>query len=589
MTKVIRFEHCTSRLGLAHLAWFMLLASPALAATQRPTATNYVAPRRALHATTPAASATELLQCLLGPDVVVSNAVLNAAPLAAGTFTGALSVVGFDQGVILSSGDIGTLSGPNTGDATSTISGTPGDPDLDALIPGYTTYDAAILEFDFTCSTAQDVVFQYAFGSEEYNEWVNSPFNDVFGFFLNGVNIAQAPVGCSNAGTPVSINNVNCGNPYVGVGPNCDCFRNNDLNYGGGTINTELDGLTQVFFATGTILPGINHIKLAIADAGDQVLDSDVMIRCQSFTCGQAPITGACCLTSGQCVTLTAADCSANGGTYHGNNSACVPNLCGASFGACCFPDQTCEVEDPDLCATNGGTYQGDGVLCNPNPCGAPVGACCYGAGQCTNTDPNGCSGLYMGDWTGCDPNPCLSLTGACCADVAACEIKVFGTCGDTFLGVGTTCDPNPCEAIIGACCNDQGVCKITLQADCGDFYQGDRTVCDPNPCAGGGPSAVGPAGGHPAALALEVPVPTPTTGYVDLTWSSPASGAATLTLWDASGRLIRTLFEGQIGSTTHRGFALVDGAGRELANGVYWLRLEQGHERATQKVVLSR
>ncbi|MBK8232416.1 MAG: choice-of-anchor L domain-containing protein [Candidatus Eisenbacteria bacterium] len=121
-------------------------------------------------------------------------------------------------------------------------------------------------------------------------------------------------------------------------------------------INTELDGLTQVFFATGTILPGTNHIKIALADAGDRVLDSDVMIRCQSFTCGGAPITGACCLTSGQCVTLTNGDCFANGGTYLGDFSSCSPNPCGTGFGACCFPDLSCEVEDPDLCGQNGGS-----------------------------------------------------------------------------------------------------------------------------------------------------------------------------------------------------------------------------------------
>ena len=160
----------------------------ALGAEGRPTSTNYVAGRSgAAQLARPAASVTELLQCLLGPDVIVSNAVLTGAPQAAGTFVGALGVIGFDQGIILSSGDIGTLAGPNTGDATSTISATPGDPDLDALIPGYTTYDAVVLEFDFTCPTPQDVVFQYVFGSEEYNEWVDTPFNDVFGFFLNGV------------------------------------------------------------------------------------------------------------------------------------------------------------------------------------------------------------------------------------------------------------------------------------------------------------------------------------------------------------------------------------------------------------------
>ena len=57
---------------------------------------------------------------------------------------------------------------------------------------GYSTYDATTLEFDFVAPT--DVIsFQYVFASDEYNEWVNSSFNDAFGFFLDGVNIAKIP------------------------------------------------------------------------------------------------------------------------------------------------------------------------------------------------------------------------------------------------------------------------------------------------------------------------------------------------------------------------------------------------------------
>ena len=49
------------------------------------------------------------------------------------------------------------------------------------------------------------VSFEYIFGSEEYYEWVSSKFNDVFGSFLNGRNIALLPDGV----TEVAINNVN--------------------------------------------------------------------------------------------------------------------------------------------------------------------------------------------------------------------------------------------------------------------------------------------------------------------------------------------------------------------------------------------
>lgn len=311
-----------------------------------------------------------LLDCLLGPGVSATNVVLNAAPGAAGTFSGGLDILGIGSGVVLSSGNVDSLPGPNKYDDVTTDNGYPGDPDLDGLIPGYQTFDATILEFDFDCPNPQVVSFQYVFASDEYNEWVNSPYNDVFGFFLNGTNIATVPSGCSSPGVPVSINNVNCDNPYAPPGgSNCNCYRNNDLSDGGPFFDTEMDGLVQVFYATGTIQAGTNHIKLAVADAGDPVLDSNVMLACQSFNCAAAPPTGACCFPNGTCVTLSYLPCYNQGGNYYGDNIPCVPNPCGDPVGACCFPEGECEVEGEFGCTSNGGTYLGNGVSCNPNPC----------------------------------------------------------------------------------------------------------------------------------------------------------------------------------------------------------------------------
>jgi len=307
------------------------VAGPAVAVERvqlGPSGNNYVPHDALTGISVQEADLNQLLQCLIGPDVEISNAVLVAAPGAAGLFTGAAGIIGFDQGLILSSGNIVTVVGPNMADDMSFDNGYNGDPDLDALIPGYTTYDATILEFDFTCQNPTVVSFQYVFASEEYNEWVNSEFNDVFGFFLNGTNIALVPAACSDAGIPVSINNVNCGNPYMPPGGlNCNCYRNNDLSDAGGTIDTEMDGLTQVFYATAMIGPGTNHLKLAIADAGDRVLDSNVMLDCQSFTCAAPPTTGACCFGD-DCILLGQEQCVAQGGIYMGDGATCSPNPC---------------------------------------------------------------------------------------------------------------------------------------------------------------------------------------------------------------------------------------------------------------------
>jgi hypothetical protein len=151
-----------------------------------------------------------------------------------------------------------------------------GDTDLDGLIPGHKTYDATVLEFDFT-SIGDAAYFNYVFGSDEYNEYVGSAFNDVFGFFFQGKNIALIP----GTMTAVAINNIN-----NNVNPGD--YNDNDL----GDIPApnlypfEYDGFTDGITAEilGLTAGETYHIKLAIADAGDEVLDSGVFIEAESFT-----------------------------------------------------------------------------------------------------------------------------------------------------------------------------------------------------------------------------------------------------------------------------------------------------------------
>ncbi|MDI9534610.1 MAG: choice-of-anchor L domain-containing protein, partial [Bacteroidota bacterium] len=149
----------------------------------------------------------------------------------------------FSSGVILSSGRVTDAPGPNTSGSTSTSFGGAGDPQLNSLIPGYTTRDAAVLEFDFV--PASDMLeFQYVFASEEYPEYAppnTSTYNDVFGFFISGgpenynnVNVALIP----GTVTPVSINNVN-------AVTNSQYYVNNQ-----GGANIEYDAYTTTFTAS---------------------------------------------------------------------------------------------------------------------------------------------------------------------------------------------------------------------------------------------------------------------------------------------------------------------------------------------------
>ena len=235
-------------------------------------------------------NAQALAECLLGTDYTVTGATLIAAPAAVGAFTSAMTMLGVDAGVVLSTGDIDSLARTNLFEDMSTINLVPGDVFLDAVLdPGgtTTTHDAAVLVIDFTTAVPRTLNLSYVFGSDEYNEFVNDQFNDIFAIFLDGTapanNIALTGGACASpAGLTIAINSVNCGPTGTDPGPNCACFRDNTA----ATLETELDGLTNVFIASAEISAGTHQLRIAIADAADAIYDAAVFIKCQS---GQVP------------------------------------------------------------------------------------------------------------------------------------------------------------------------------------------------------------------------------------------------------------------------------------------------------------
>jgi len=237
---------------------------------------------------TPNNDATTLANALLGSGITISNETYTGAASAAGGFAGGVSAgIGIEQGIILSSGAVEDAVGPNDNDGTTTAYFTAGDTDLDSLA-GVSTHDAAVLEFDFT-SQGDSLYFNFVFASEEYNEFVYQ-FNDAFGFFLDGVNIALIP----GTSIPISIDTVNGGNPFGDANASYpQYFNNNDFDDGGPFFDIEYDGFTDVFTAQALNLsPGQHHLKLAVADAGDNSLDSAVFIQGGSLSDNPLPPNG---------------------------------------------------------------------------------------------------------------------------------------------------------------------------------------------------------------------------------------------------------------------------------------------------------
>ena len=246
---------------------------------------------------TTAVSSAAVAQSLVGPGVAISNVQYSGAGDARGTFVFTdATVLGIAQGVILSSGNANDAVGPNTSDSFSTDWTNPGDADLSAL-SGFPTLDAAVLEFDFVPAATQ-VTFQYAFASDEYPEWVGTPYNDVFAFFINGVNCAEVRQVAGDPTAPfvaVAVNNINDSNPVVDPPPvpmRPDLFRPNYVDPAGGPslLDLELDGITRVLTCQADVTPAAtNHMKLAIADSSDGIYDSAVFIAAGSLVSNENP------------------------------------------------------------------------------------------------------------------------------------------------------------------------------------------------------------------------------------------------------------------------------------------------------------
>ena len=215
---------------------------------------------------TGAVTPEQIVASLTGAGVTITNIKITGAQTGIGTFTGGTKDgLAVDAGVIMSTGDIKTAAGPNDNEGTTGTGSGQGDPDLDKLITPLKTLDAVVIEFDVVTS-GETFNISYVFASEEYKEYVDSQFNDVFAFFVDGKNIALVP----GSSEPVSINTIN-------HKKNTKYYQDNPAN--SGTFGTSFDGFTTELVATTVVTPATtHHIKLAIADASDANLDSAVFL-----------------------------------------------------------------------------------------------------------------------------------------------------------------------------------------------------------------------------------------------------------------------------------------------------------------------
>ena len=231
----------------------------------------------------------------LGEGVDIININYTGSPSATGLFNNASDLIGIERGIVLSTGKIKEINRPVSEEASTVTSADQyQDQHIENLSGHSIIRDIASYEITFA-PTAEVIQFRYVFASEEYPDYVCSPFNDVFGFFITGpnpngpsyesTNIALVP---NDLNQVVSINNVN--NGIVGAfGQASNCNQNSFSNAALYNSNTSEDlvfnGILDPFTATIKVIPCQTYtIKLIVADVRDELLDSAVFLEAKSFT-----------------------------------------------------------------------------------------------------------------------------------------------------------------------------------------------------------------------------------------------------------------------------------------------------------------
>ena len=219
-------------------------------------------------------------------NVVVTNAVsgdFGDSERSYGYFDATGTSFPFQSGIVLSTGRLSNVQGPNDNLSDDDGNNWTGDTDLEIALQETNTLNATILEFDFT-SIANEISFRYIFASEEYQE--NNPntcnFSDLFGFLIRPIgsttyqNIALVP----GTNTPVKVTTVH---PEIPNG--CSAINEaffDTFNNSSAPIN--FNGQTKILTATATTIPNQTyHVKLVIADEQNFRFDSAVFLEAGSF------------------------------------------------------------------------------------------------------------------------------------------------------------------------------------------------------------------------------------------------------------------------------------------------------------------
>jgi hypothetical protein len=184
--------------------------------------------------------------------------------------------LGLNSGVVLSTGNVTNLPGPNLDDGDNLSTDFP---------PAGVEGDFTELNLSFFAdSTAEKLLFKYVFGSEEFLEFAGTTYNDSFELLLNGTNLAKL-----TDGQTVTINNLV---PNSGYRPTDHPDYINNPSVTGIAANIiKLDGYTKVLGFEGLLNKNqTNVLSIRLQDVGDGSLDTAVFIQGNVGTAESEPV-----------------------------------------------------------------------------------------------------------------------------------------------------------------------------------------------------------------------------------------------------------------------------------------------------------
>lgn len=223
--------------------------------------------------------------CANASNFTVTGDPFSSGEQSFGYFNAGTSGFPFSEGIVLSTARAKRSEGPNNNLIDEGQTSWLGDSDLEDALNITGTFNATVMEFDFTPLTSK-ISFDYIFASEEYQGTAPCRYSDGFAFLLKEAgtsnpykNLAVIP----NSTTPVLVTTV-----HPDIPGRCPAINENYFGgYNGSNAAINFNGQTTVLTAKSDVIPGRTyHIKLVIADHENIRYDSAIFLGGGSFDVG---------------------------------------------------------------------------------------------------------------------------------------------------------------------------------------------------------------------------------------------------------------------------------------------------------------